>query len=268
MNDAQTAASSVESTRLPPPVIRTLTLGDLSAALKAGLNDFRRAPFISLFFGVFYAAGGIFLVASAARLEMGWIVYPLMVGFALVGPFTAVGLYEVSRRLENGERPKWGSVISVIWEQRKGEIAWMGFFMIFVLVIWMYQVRMLLALFLGMKAFSGFDGLVQMIFTTEAGLYFLLAGHAWGAALAMIVFVLTVVSIPLLLDREYDIVTAIVTSVKAVKQNAKPMLVWGAIVIGALFVSSLPAFLGLIVTLPVLGHATWHLYRRTIEPAE
>ncbi|MEM9495348.1 MAG: DUF2189 domain-containing protein [Pseudomonadota bacterium] len=272
MNDtapeaASGAAPAAAPPRLAPPVINTVTIADLRAALKAGLSDFSKTPLMGLFFGAFYAAGGAFMVAAAAVMDMGWVVYPLMAGFALIGPFTAVGLYEISRTLERGEQPTWGAVLKVIWAQRKREIAWMGFAMLFILIMWMYQVRMLLALFLGLEAFHGFDGLVRVIFTTPTGLAFLAIGHAWGAIIALIVFTLTVVSIPLLLDREHDFVTAMVASVKTVKQSTPVMLGWGFFVVVTLFLSILPGFLGLIVTLPVLGHATWHIYKRAVAPA-
>ena len=252
--------------RPEPPRVRAIRPAELNEAWRAGLKDFTRAPLMGLFFGAFYALGGVALIAAAAVYDMGWIVYPAMAGFALIGPFAAVGLYEISRRLEAGEKPQWGAVLTVIWAQRKREIAWMGFALLFILIVWMYQVRMLLALFLGMEAFYGVEGLINTIFTTPAGLTFLVVGHAWGAVLALLVFTLTVISIPLLLDREVDFVTAMVASVKAVKQSPFPMLGWGFFVVVVLFLSSLPAFLGLIIALPVLGHATWHIYRRAVEP--
>lgn len=252
--------------RPEPPRIRAVRPPELNEAWRAGLKDFTRAPLMGVFFGGFYAFGGIALIAAAAVYNMGWIVYPAMAGFALIGPFAAVGLYEISRRLEAGEKPRWGEVLTVILAQRKREIAWMGFALLFILIVWMYQVRMLLALFLGMEAFYGIEGLIDTIFTTPAGLAFLVVGHAWGAVLALAVFTLTVVSIPLLLDRDVDFVTAMVASVKAVKQSPFPMLGWGVFVVVVLFLSSLPAFLGLIITLPILGHATWHIYRRAVEP--
>lgn len=248
------------------PKLRPVNAAHLNAAWRAGIKDFTRAPVMGLFFGGFYTAGGIAMLAAAALYNMGWIVYPALAGFALIGPFAAVGLYEISRQLEAGEKPTWGGVLTVIWAQRKREIAWMGFVMIFLLVIWMYQVRMLLALFLGFEAFHGIDGLVQTIFSTPAGIAFLVIGHVVGAVLSLIVFSLTVISIPLLLDRDVDFVTAMVTSIKTVKESPGPMFSWGLFVVVALFISSIPAFLGLLITLPMLGHATWHIYRHAVEP--
>lgn len=262
IQQTQTEPSRASASRLPQ--IRPVTFDDLKAALRDGWNDFTKAPLMGLFFGAVYAGGGIALLAAAVRFEMGWIVYPAMTGFALIGPFAAVGLYEISRQLEKGERPRWGAVLSVIWAQRRREIAWMGFAMLFILIMWMYQVRILVALFFGLEPFYGIEGLVRVLFTTNAGFAFLALGHVIGAFLSMVVFAITVMSIPLLLDRDIDFVTAMITSVKSVKDNAAPMLGWGAFVVVVLFVSSLPVFLGLLITLPVLGHATWRLYRRVI----
>ncbi len=259
----------MSDTPRPPPMpeVRAISAADIRASLAEGWGDFIRAPFLSGFFGLVYAAGGLALFWAAAELGIGWIVYPLLLAFALIGPFVAVGLYEISRRLERGARPGWGPVLGVIWAQRKREIAWMGFVMLFVLVVWMYQIRIMVALFLGFEPFHGFEDMVRVLFTTQAGLTFLAVGHVVGAILALVVFSLTVVSIPLLLDREVDIVTAMITSVKAVTTNPAPMLGWGLMVTVLLFLSALPAFLGLIIVLPVLGHATWRLYRRLIVPA-
>ncbi len=260
-------SSSSGDVRRAPLTLHPVNAAHINAAWRAGVRDFTRAPLIGLFFGAVYALGGVGMLAAAAVYDMGWIVYPALAGFALIGPFAAVGLYEVSRRLEAGETPGWSGVVNVIWAQRKREIAWMGFVMIFLLVVWMYQVRMLLALFLGFEAFHGIDGLVRTIFTTPTGLAFLAVGHAVGALLALAVFCLTVISIPLLLDRDdVDFVTAMVTSIKVVKENPGPMFAWGLFVVIALFISAIPAFLGLLVSLPMLGHATWHIYRRAVEP--
>lgn len=266
MTETSAEAPAAPVSRPAVPKLRSINAAHLNAAWRAGVKDFTRAPLMGLFFGGFYTAGGIGMLAAAALFDMGWIVYPAMAGFALIGPFAAVGLYEISRRLEAGEKPTWGGVLNVILAQRKREIAWMGFVMIFLLVVWMYQVRMLLALFLGFEAFHGIDGLIATIFTTPKGLAFLAIGHAFGAVLGLIVFSVTVISIPLLLDREVDFVTAMVTSIKAVKENPGPMFSWGLFVVVALFISSIPAFLGLLITLPMLGHATWHIYRHAVEP--
>lgn len=249
-----------------PPVVRAVTGADIRAALVAGLDDFRAAPVYGLFFGAVYALGGVLLVAAVTVLHMPWLGYPLAAGFALVGPFVAVGLYEVSRRIEAAAPLSWGGVLGAVWAQRGREFSWLAFVTLFVFLIWMYQVRLLLALFLGFKSFASFAGFLTVIFTTPEGLMFLAVGHVVGAALSVAVFSLTVVSFPLLLDRDVDFVTAMITSVKAVVTSPGPMLGWAAVVVLSLILAAIPMFLGLLIVLPVLGHTTWHLYRRLVAP--
>jgi uncharacterized membrane protein len=248
------------------PVVRQITAGDIVEALGQGLRDFQAAPFFGLLFGGLYAAGGLLIVACVTLLGVTYLAYPLAAGFALIGPFVAMGLYEVSRRREAGETASLASMVQAF--RARSEIGWMAFVTLFIFVMWMYQARFLMALFLGLNAsFSTLQQFITVVLTTNQGLLFLLVGNIVGAVIATILFALTVVSFPLLLDRDVDFVTAMITSVRAVVSNPVPMLGWAAIIVALLFLSVLPAFLGLLVTLPVLGHATWHLYRRVLAPA-
>lgn len=255
--------------RRPPPMpaVNRIGIGDIFEVLSKGLSDFARAPLFGLFFGGVYALGGIVIALSLTVWDIPWMIYPVAIGFPLVGPFIAVGLYEVSRRLQAGKPLNWSDILGVVWLQRQRELAWMAFVMLFVFWVWMYQVRLLVAIILSRSSFSTLDRFIEVVFTTPQGWTFLAVGHVVGAALALVLFSLTVVSIPLLLDRESDFVTAMITSVKTVSTNPVPMLAWGVFVTFAVIVSSIPVFLGLIVTLPVLGHATWHLYRKVVAPA-
>ncbi|MDJ0947920.1 MAG: DUF2189 domain-containing protein [Alphaproteobacteria bacterium] len=248
------------------PVVLTIGIPDIVDALGRGMRDFRAAPLFGLFFGGTYAVGGILIVLTAYTLDMSYLSYPLAVGFALIGPFVAVGLYEVSRRRETGTPLSWGEVLGVIFAQRKRELGWMAFVTLFVLVMWMYQVRILLAIFLGAKAPGTVDKFIEILFTTPEGLMFLLVGHGVGAILALILFSLTVVSFPLLLERDLDFITAMITSVRSVTTNPGPMIGWAAVVVLLLIVSIAPMFVGLFVVLPILGHTTWHLYRKVVAP--
>lgn len=246
------------------PAIRRVSGGDIAAALRQGFADFLAAPQFGLFFGGVFVVGGLLLLACVAVWDTPWAILPLAVAFPLIGPFVAVGLYEVSRRLSAGEPLRWGEVLGVVFKQKDRQLAWLGFVMLFIFWMWAYQVRLLLALFLGFAPFSSLEGFLEVVTTTENGITFLIVGTMIGAVLALILFSVTVISTPLLVDRDYDIITAIVTSVTTVRRNPIPMVIWGAVVTVLMIAAMLPAFLGLLIVLPVLGHATWRLYERAI----
>ena len=249
------------------PVVRRVSVADIAESLGQGLRDFQAAPLFGLAFAGLYVAGGILILLSLTAFGMVYLAYPLAAGFALLGPFVAVGLYEVSRQREAGEAPSMRGIWATIRARR--EIGWMAFVTLFVFLVWMYQVRLLIEVLLGLHAsFSSLPEFVTVVLTTNEGLLFLALGNLVGAALSLILFSLTVVSFPLLLDRDIDAVTAMITSVRAVVMSPLPMIGWAAVIVGLLALSSLPYFLGLLVTLPVLGHATWHLYRRIVVPLE
>jgi len=247
------------------PVIRRITANDVIEALGLGLRDFQALPLWGLAVGAFYAAGGIFIVLCITALHMTYLAYPFAAGFALLGPFAAVSLYVVSRCREQGEKPSLRIIVAAI--RARSEVGWMALVSVFMFIMWMYQARMLMALFFGLHAsFTTIRQFIAVVLSTNEGLAFLLVGNTEGAVISLILFSLTVVSFPLLIDREVDFVTAMITSVRAVVTNPVPMIGWAVVVVVLLIVSALPFFLGLLVTLPVLGHTTWHLYRRVVEP--
>ncbi len=239
----------------------------MTASLADGWRDFTRAPLIGLFFGAIYAVGGILMLILLQVYHQPWWIIPIAVGFPLIGPFVAVGLYEVSRRLAAGQPIVWREVLAIVLEQRKRQVSWMAFVVLFIFWMWLYEVRLLLAIFLGFKSFSSIDAFVTVVTTTPEGIGFLAVGTLVGALLSFVLFCTTVVAIPLLLDRETDLITAIIASFRAVLRNPAPMLGWGLVVAALTILALLPAFLGLLVVLPVLGHATWHLYARVVAPA-
>lgn len=261
------ALSGMPARRPDPTRVNAIGFDAIVDALSAGMRDFRAAPRFGLFFGFVYAAGGILVLLTASALHMSYLSYPLAIGFGLIGPFIAVGLYEVSRRLESGAALDWPGVLGVIWAQRRRELAWMAFVVLFVQIMWMYQVRLLLALFLGFKSFASFGAFVEVVVTTPEGLMFLLIGNIIGAVLSVVLFSLTVVSFPMLLDRDVDFITAMITSVRSVVTSPKPMIGWALVITATLLLAMLPLFAGLIFVLPVLGHTTWHLYRKLVPPA-
>ena len=250
----------------PPkmPDVKKVSFADIGNALKAGVSDFLKAPLFGLFFGGIFALGGWFILASLIYLQMPWMIIPVAIGFPLIGPFVAVGLYEVSRRLAAGEPLIWKDILLVMFHQRERQLSWMAFVVLFIFWLWIYQVRLLLALFLGFKSFSSIPRFLEIITTTHEGMLFVGVGTISGAILSLLLFSATVISIPLLLDRELDFVSAMITSFKTVFKSPGPMIGWGIVVVALAIIAMLPAFIGLIVILPILGHATWHLYEAAI----
>jgi uncharacterized membrane protein len=226
-----------------------------------------RYPGFGLFFGAIYMLGGLVILAFLTRIGSPWMIIPLAIGFPLLGPFVAVGLYEVSRRRADGEPVTRKGVLAEVFHQRERQLGWMAFVVMFIFWIWVYQVRLLLALFLGFKSFSSWDAFVQVVLSTPEGWGFLAVGTVVGAFLATVLFSTTVIALPMLAEREVDFITAMITSVSTVVKNPVPMLGFGFIVGLITLLALLPMFAGLLIALPVLGHATWHLYKRATAPA-
>ncbi|MEM6610459.1 MAG: DUF2189 domain-containing protein [Pseudomonadota bacterium] len=260
MSDAQAQPAAA-----PRPQVREMNFRDLAAALRAGWQDFTRAPGLGLFFGAVYAGGGLLLVVFLFVIERGWMALPITVGFPLLGPFTAVGLYEISRRIATGRSWTTRDILTVIWAQKDRQLAMISWVVIIYFLFWSFFAHMLFALFLGPSALLNVTSSYAYLLEPE-GLRMLIVGTAFGAVFAAILFALTVVALPLLLDRELDFVTAMLTSLEVVRTNPVVMLIWGITIAGLIFAAMLPAFLGLLVAFPVLGHASWHVYRRALKP--
>jgi uncharacterized membrane protein len=239
-----------------------LTLGDLSWALRKGIDDFRRAPAFGLFFSAFYVLAGFALLLLGASTLVWTLV--LSLGFPLIAPFAAVGLYEVSRRLEAGLPLKWGEVLGVVFNERKRQIPWLGAILVIVFLFWSFFAHMLFALFMGLSTMTNISSSYESLLTST-GLTMVAVQVLVGGATAFFVFAITVIGMPLLLDQEVDFVTAMIRSIGTVRANFGVMLVWAAVIATLLFLGMLPWFLGLFVVLPVLGHATWHVYRRVMD---
>ncbi len=265
MSNTSTAGAAPVS---PHPVVATrrLMIEDIVEALENGVRDFRAAPQFGLFFGLAYAAAGWLLVALLWYFQMPYLAYPLAMGFAIIAPFAATGLYDVSRKLERGERLDWGGVLSAVGGARHRDLRWMALVTGFVLVLWLDIAAILTFAFLGFRTLG--PDIVKELFLTPEGLVFLVIGNVVGALIALGVFSISVVSFPLLFDRDLDFVTAMSTSVKTVLENPRPMIAWCALIALLIGVSLLTMFVGLIFVLPVLGHATWHLYRRAVPHPE
>lgn len=234
---------------------------DLKSALRAGLADFKAEPAYGLFFALVYVLGGLGLwFGLGAAGQPVWFI-PIAAGFPLFAPFAAVGLYEVSRRREAGESISWGPVLGALRGRGDGQLALMAVLVLIVFGFWIILARGVFAIFMAQTGI-GFESLGLL--WSAGGVTMLLIGSIIGAIVALFLFSITVISLPMLLDREVDFVTAMITSVETVRRNPKVMLSWAALIAGLLIAAMIPAFLGLFIVLPVLGHATWHLYRRAI----
>jgi uncharacterized membrane protein len=247
------------------PVVRSITTDDIYAALSAGWADFRAAPEFGLFFGGVYALAGILMLLQLWVWEQPMWILPLALAFPLVAPFAAIGLYEVSRRRAAGAPLVWPEVLDVVWRERHRQMPTMAFIVLAGFMIWLWCAHIMVALFLGRMQLAVYSDLGALL-STGSGLALLFFGTLVGGAIAFVLYAITAVSLPMLLDRDIDYVTAMVASWTAVTSNPVPMLTWAWIIAAGLVVAMVPFFLGLVVVLPVLGHATWHVYRKVIAP--
>lgn len=246
----------------PITVASDLSLRDAFAALAAGWEDFRTHPQFGIFFGAIFAFAGIALsYLLLQRGEISWLI-PAVAGFPLLAPFTAVGLYEVSRRREAGLPMDWSGILGAIRGRGDEQIMSMGVILFVAFGFWVIIAHLVFSIFVA-EAGAGAESLAFLI--TPAGLTMLAVGSAIGAIIALAFYALTVFSLPMLVDREVDFMSAIIASLRAMKGNFVVLLGWALVIAALLFLAMVPAFLGLLVVLPVLGHATWHLYRRVIS---
>ena len=256
MTTIQTNSGGIEQ-----PVVQSITLADLRDSLKAGVQDFRRAPQFGLFFSAVYVIGGFVMLWLGAG-HVSWTLATSL-GFPLLAPFAAAGLYEVSRRMEAGDTLEWRGILGIVWNERTRQLPWLGAIIVIYFLFWTFLAHMIFALFMGLSTMTNVSQSLEA-FLTFSGLAMIAVELGVGAVLAFLLFSLTVVSLPLVLDREVDFVTAMLTSMKVVRANLFVMLVWATLIAVLSLLALLPWFLGLMVVLPVLGHATWHLYRRAL----
>ncbi len=260
-----TVDSRIAESPSPLPEIRDMPVAMIPEVLRAGLRDFLRAPAFGLFFSGVYALGGIVLWLIFAARGQEWWLTPFILGFPLIAPFAAIGLYEVSRRIEAGEPLDWPSVLGVVFAQKDRQLPSMAVVVLLLFMFWMFIAHMTFALFLGFQAMTNVTSDPWGVLLSGNGPAMLAFGGLVGGVFAAVLFAFTVVGLPLLLDREIDFITAIITSVQAVAANPAAMAIWAMVIAGLLFLGMVPMFLGLLVVLPVLGHASWHIYRNLTE---
>ena len=251
------------------PVVRKIGFSDLRDSLSEGLSDFRAMPSHLLFLAIIYLVIGIFLYPSTSGENALPLLFPVLAGYALIGPFAAIGLYEVSRRREQGQPHSWIYAFSVLRSPAMPSILAVGFTLMAIFVLWLASARALYQAEFGVWwAPHSYRQFFDQLMTTNAGHRLLIFGVGIGFIYAVIAFSIGAISFPLLLDRDVGAAVAILTSVKAVWKNPIVMAAWAFIVAAALFVGVATLFVGLAIVTPILGHATWHLYRRVIEPID
>ncbi|WP_299694247.1 DUF2189 domain-containing protein [uncultured Tateyamaria sp.] len=247
------------------PNLRAPTFADLTASLCAGLGDFAAAPHLGLFFAGFYVVVGVIMAAITYTTGTTFWLILAVLGFPLIGAFAALGLYEVSRRRQAGHALPFSEVVSVVWAEKNGQLPWLAVMVVVLFLFWFFLGHMIFALFLGLSPMTNVSTSLD-IFLTADGLTMLAFGTAVGAAFATLTFAMSVLGMPMLLDRDVDFMTALTRSIGAVADAPVIYLSWGAFIAAITIAAMIPGFLGLFLVMPVLGHATWHLYKRVSLP--
>jgi uncharacterized membrane protein len=248
------------------PVVRKIGMTDLKDALAKGIDDFRAFPTHAIFLSIIYPVVGLVLARLTLSYDFLPLLFPLAAGFALIGPFAATGLYEMSRRRELGLDVSWQDAFGARRSPSIDGILALGALLTIIFVLWVAVAQAIYIANFGYTPAASIPNFLRQVLTTPAGWSLILVGNGVGFLFAVVALTISVVSFPLLLDRDVGAAVAILTSVRAVLRNPVTMAVWGLIVAGLLLIGSLPLLVGLAVVMPVLGHSTWHLYRKLVEP--
>jgi uncharacterized membrane protein len=248
------------------PQIRKIGFADLKHALARGLDDFLAMPSHAVFLCLIYPVVGFVIFRWVLGANVLPLLFPLAAGFALIGPLAALGLYEMSRRREQGLDVSWKHALDVFRSPSLGAILALGLLLVAIFLTWIAVAQAIYVATFGYTPAASMPDFARQVATTPEGWTLAIVGNGVGFLFAVVALTLTVVSFPLLLDRDVGAAVAILTSVRAVLANPVVMACWGFIVAVLLLIGSLPAFFGLAVVVPVLGHATWHLYRKVVEP--
>src|ERR1700682_3749336 len=248
------------------PIIRTIGLSDLREALRLGWEDFKAVPSHAIILCVIYPVLGLVLARTVWGYSVLPLLFPLAAGFALLGPFAALGLYELSRRRERGEPASAWDAVEVLRSPSFGAVLGLGTLLLALFVTWVATAQAIYVAAFGYQAAADIPDFARRVLMTPEGWTLIMVGCGVGFLFAVVALCVSVVSFPLMLDRHATAIDAIRTSLRAVMKNPFAMAAWGLIVAVLLVIVSLPCFVGLAVVLPVLGHATWHLYRKVVEP--
>jgi uncharacterized membrane protein len=260
----KSVVDSVQSHSGADPVVRTLTTDDLRMALRKGWDDLMAFRSDVVFVCLLYPVIGGLLATIALQGNLVQLLFPILSGFALTGPVAAVGLYEMSRRREKSEPVNWLAYIDVLRSPKFGGVVILALFHVVVFLVWIMVANLIYGATLGPQPPVSLTGFVADVLTTPAGWAMAVIGVGVGFLFALAVLAISVVSFPLFLDRDVSLPTAVVTSIRVAQKNPRVIGIWGFVVAAGLVVGSIPALLGLVIVLPLLGHATWHLYRAAV----
>ena len=248
------------------PVVRKVAMSDLKDVLAKGIDDFRAFPTHVIFLSVIYPVIGLVLAGLTLSYDLLPLLFPLAAGFALIGPFAAIGLYELSRQRELGGEVSWRDAFGALRSRSTDGIIALGVLLLVVFVLWVAVAQAIYVANFGYTPPELIPDFLRRVFTTPAGWTLIIVGNGVGFLFSAAVLTVSIVSFPLLLDRDVGAVVAVLTSVRATRRNPLIVAAWGLIVAALLLLGSLPLFVGLAVVMPVLGHSTWHLYRKLVEP--
>lgn len=247
------------------PRIHTITTADLRDALRRGWEDFKAQPSHLAFIALIYPIAGVLLAHLTVSYNIFPLLFPLLGGFALLGPFAAIGLYEISRRRERGLDSSWEHAFALLRSPAIGQIGLLGAMLTGLFIAWLCSAWLIYRGMLALPADISTADFLRAVFTTSDGWLMIVVGNSVGLLFAILAFSISVVAFPQIIDRRVDVATAVRTSIAAVEQNPRVMMIWGLMVTGLLVLGCLPMLVGLIVVMPVLGHATWHLYRKVVD---
>ncbi|MBV9907023.1 MAG: DUF2189 domain-containing protein [Hyphomicrobiales bacterium] len=247
------------------PRVRRISGDDCFSALKEGIDDFFAMPTYPVFVGLFYAVAGIALFAMTSFGDALQLAFPLAAGFALIGPFVAIGLYEMSRRREHGLSVRGRDAFAVLRSPALPSILAFGLLLLAIFVAWIFAAELIYVSIYGPNPPATATAFFRDVLTTDRGGMLIVVGVLVGFCFAALALAISVISFPLMLDRDLGLVPALETSLRVTRANPLAVALWGLIVAVALVLGSLPLFFGLAVVMPVLGHATWRFYRKAIE---